>query len=90
MLCQVYNWLHHQTRVLPRQAVISAGTFLLADLSAQSQEGRDYATLDGKRMLRCAAVGLLLHGPMCHVFFGKLDRELIISKVCPYVTTITH
>lgn len=62
------------------KAVISAGTFLLADLSAQSQEGRDYATLDGKRMLRCAAVGLLLHGPMCHVFFGKLDRELIISK----------
>ena len=63
------------------QAGISGATFLLADLSSQAQDGRGLAGLDRQRLLRCTLIGLLLHGPMLHVFFEKLERFSIVSKV---------
>ena len=63
------------------QAVISGFTFFLADLSAQAQEGRAGETLDRKRLLRCSLAGLLMHGPLFHLWFERLDRTFIVSQV---------
>ena len=63
------------------QAIISGTVYGLGDVTAQTYEGRSWRDFDVVRMLRSAACGFALFGPLSHFFYEKLDRFFIISKV---------
>lgn len=64
------------------QAAISGTVYALGDYTAQAYEGRSWKDFDTSRILRSGLIGFLAHGPLSHIFYEKLDRFFIVSKVC--------
>lgn len=69
-LWQQYLWAL-ETNPMPTKAATSFVGFSLGDILAQSLEGA--SSLDELRLLRLAAYGLLLDGPVGHVWYRWLD-----------------
>ncbi|CAN0075005.1 unnamed protein product [Ectocarpus sp. 6 AP-2014] len=55
------------------KACTSGIVYALGDLVAQSMEGTELAGIERQRVVRSAIAGLLLHGPMSHVWYNVCE-----------------
>lgn len=71
------NWAAYSEILLVNPVLVKACTsgivYSLGDWTAQTFEGVALADIKRGRVLRSALAGLLLHGPMSHVWYGLCE-----------------
>lgn len=67
-ICADYTSFLTASPVLTK-AITSGTVYAIGDILAQSTEGKGLAELDRVRIVRSAACGFTLHGPLSHVWY---------------------
>lgn len=71
------NWLAYTETLRDNPVLVKACTsgivYALGDWTAQTSEGIALADIKRGRVFRSSIAGLLLHGPMSHVWYGVCE-----------------